>query len=154
NLDPGRIESALSPSTKAVLVSHLHGGLVPTSDVLALSARHGLKVIEDAAQAIGARVQGRPAGSWGDVGVLSFGGSKLLSAGRGGALLTPHDDVRQRARTWLNRGNLICPLSGLQAAVLLPQLDRLATDHQTRLRRVGQLARGLDGLPGLRLFRN
>jgi dTDP-4-amino-4,6-dideoxygalactose transaminase len=154
NLDPERIEAALSPATRVLLVSHLHGGLVPMREVLELAARHGLKVIEDAAQAAGARVQGRPAGSWGDVGVLSFGGSKLLSAGRGGALLTPHADVRQRARTWMNRGNLLCPLSALQAAVLLPQLEQLAAHHQARLRRVHLLARCLAGVPGLRLFQN
>jgi len=154
NLDPGRIESALSPCTRVLLVSHLHGGLVPMSDLMTLAGRHGLQVIEDAAQAVGARVQGRAAGTWGDVGVLSFGGSKLLSAGRGGALLTGRAQVLQRARTWQNRGNLICPLSGLQAAVLLPQLEQLAAQQQTRLRRVELLARCLAGLPGLRLFQN
>src|SRR5947209_13545643 len=81
NLAPERLTEAFSPSTRAVIVSHLHGGLVPMREVMMLAAAHGVAVVEDAAQAAAASVQGRPAASWGDVGVLSFGGSKLLSAG-------------------------------------------------------------------------
>jgi perosamine synthetase len=120
-LDPGRIEGALGPATKVVLVSHLHGGLAPMARVQAIADKHGLAVIEDAAQATGATVEGKIAGSWGDVGILSFGGSKLLSAGRGGALLMQSAEVRQRAKVWLSRGvQQWAALSELQAAVLLP----------------------------------
>jgi dTDP-4-amino-4,6-dideoxygalactose transaminase len=86
--------------------------------------------------------------------VLSFGGSKLLTAGRGGALLSRHADVAQRARVLLHRGNHVCPLSELQAAVLLPQLDRLAEHNAHRRSQVALLGRLLDGVPGLGLFRN
>src|SRR6185437_16945914 len=117
---------AHSPRTKAILCSHLHGGLVPMRDVTAFAARRGLKVVEDAAQAAGATVQGQPAGTWGDIGTLSFGGSKLLAAGRGGALLIRDRAVYQRAKLVLNRGiQPWAPLSELQAAVLRPQLRKL-----------------------------
>ena len=154
NLAPEQLTAALGPATRAAIASHLHGGLVPMREVMEWAGRHGVGVIEDAAQAPGARVQGRRAGTWGDVGVLSFGGSKLLTAGRGGALLTHHADVAQRARLWLQRGNHVCPLSELQAAVLLPQLDRLAERNAQRLRSVRLLAERLHHLPGIRLFRN
>jgi perosamine synthetase len=154
NLAPENLAAAFGPATRAVLVSHLHGGLVPMREVLALARQYGIAVIEDAAQAPGARVQGRVAGTWGDVGILSFGGSKLLTAGRGGALLTRRADVAQRARLALQRGNLLCPLSELQAAVLLPQLDRLAQRNTHRLRAVRFLEQALHGIPGLRPFRN
>jgi dTDP-4-amino-4,6-dideoxygalactose transaminase len=154
NLAPEALATALGPATKAVLASHLHGGLVPMREVTALCAERGVAVIEDAAQAPGARVQGRRAGAWGDAGVLSFGGSKLLSAGRGGALLTRRADVLQRARLVLLRGNVVCPLSELQAAVLLPQLDRLPERHARRARAAALLAECLAGVPGLRPFRN
>jgi dTDP-4-amino-4,6-dideoxygalactose transaminase len=88
------------------------------------------------------------------VGVLSFGGSKLLSGGRGGAVLTRHADVHQRARLHLHRGNAVCPLSELQAAALLPQLDALPARHARRLRAVRLLAERLREVPGLRPFRN
>ncbi len=132
NLAPEGLESALSPKTRAVIVSHLHGGIVPMREVMEIAGANSLRVIEDAAQMPGATIQGRKAGTWGDVGILSFGGSKLLTAGRGGAFLTRHADVFQRARLWLHRGNHVCPLSELQAAVLLPQVDKL--DHRNRQR--------------------
>jgi dTDP-4-amino-4,6-dideoxygalactose transaminase len=154
NLTPENLAPAFGPATRAVLVSHLHGGLVPMREVMELAERHGVAVIEDAAQAPGARVQGRSVGTWGDVGVLSFGGSKLLTAGRGGALLTRRADVAQRARLWLQRGNHLCPLSELQAAVLEPQLDRLAERNAQRLRNVRLLSEHLRGVPGLRPFHN
>jgi perosamine synthetase len=154
NLAPENLAAALGPATRAVIVSHLHGGLVPMREVMALAGRHGIAVIEDAAQAPGTRVQGRVAGTWGDVGILSFGGSKLLTAGRGGALLTRRADVAQRARLWLQRGNHVCPLSELQAAVLLPQLDLLAQLNAQRLRAVQYLEQGLQDMPWLQPFHN
>ncbi len=154
NLDPRQLEAAVGPATRAVLVSHLHGGVVPMREVTAFAAAHELRVIEDAAQAPGATVQGRKAGTWGDVGILSFGGSKLLSAGRGGALLTRHADVHQRARLWLQRGNHICPLSELQAAALLPQLEKLALRNRRRAANVQLLSDELRDVPGLRPFVN
>jgi dTDP-4-amino-4,6-dideoxygalactose transaminase len=154
NLAPGRLEEALSPRTRAVIASHLHGGVVPMRELTALAAAHGLRVVEDAAQCPGALVQGRRAGTWGDVGVLSFGGSKLLTAGRGGALLTRHADIHQRARVFLQRGNLVCPLSELQAAVLLPQLDALDARNARRAAAARLLGERLAELPGLRPFAN
>ncbi len=154
NLDCRRLAEAFTPATRAIIASHLHGGLVPMREVTALAAARGVRVIEDAAQAPFARVQGRRAGAWGDVGVLSFGGSKLLTAGRGGALLTPHADVHQRARLWLLRGNHICPLSELQAAVLLPQLEQLEERNRRRRCSVELLTGLLADVPGLRPLRN
>ncbi len=154
NLAPERLAAALSPATKALIASHLHGGLVPMRAVMAFAAAHGLCVIEDAAQAPGARVEGRRAGTWGDAGILSFGGSKLLTAGRGGALLTSRADVHQRARLAQQRGNAVCPLSELQAAVLLPQLEKLDERNARRLRNVKDLCAQLRDVPGLRPFVN
>lgn len=154
NLAPKHLATAFGPTTRAVIVSHLHGGLVPMGEVMELARRHGVAAIEDAAQATGAMVQGRMAGTWGDVGILSFGGSKLLTAGRGGAILTPQAAVAQRARLWLQRGNHLCPLSELQAAVLHPQLDRLAERNAQRLRAVRFLTEQLRDIPGFSPFRN
>jgi dTDP-4-amino-4,6-dideoxygalactose transaminase len=154
NLAPENLAAALGKATRAIIVSHLHGGLVPMREVMEIAKQHGVAVIEDAAQAPGALVQGRVAGSWGDVGILSFGGSKLLTAGRGGALLSHRADIAQRARLWLQRGNHVCPLSELQAAVLGPQLDRLAERNSERSRATAFLAEHLRGLHGLLPFRN
>lgn len=155
NISINDLEQALSPKTKAIVVSHLHGGLAPMRAVLDFARRHRLKVLEDAAQCPGALVDGQKAGCWGDAGVLSFGGSKLLSAGRGGALLTAQADVAQRARLIVQRGqNLVCPLSELQAAVLLPQLSRLDPRNELRRKSVAQLKASLNDTPALRFFTN
>jgi perosamine synthetase len=155
NLDPAHLPGAISPATKAIIATHLHGGIVPMSAVLAVARAHNIAVIEDAAQAPGAMIEGRKAGSWGDVGVLSFGGSKLLTAGRGGALLTRRPEVYQRARLWLTRGvQHWATLSEMQAAVLLPQLARLDERTAYRAQRVGRLAELLQSLSSLKLFAN
>jgi dTDP-4-amino-4,6-dideoxygalactose transaminase len=150
NLTPETAAAAIGPATKAIIASHLHGGVVAMPALMDLARAHGLTVVEDACQCPGATVAGRKAGTWGDVGVLSFGGSKLLSAGRGGALVTNRADVYQRARLYQLRGNLVCPLSELQAAVLLPQLPALDDRNAQRRCGVEQLLHALRGLPGLR----
>ncbi len=139
SLDPEQLAPAVSPSTQAVIVSHLHGTLAPMSELIAWAQAAGIAILEDACQTPGARIQGQLVGTFGDVGVLSFGGSKLLTAGRGGALLTNRQDVFQRAKIYAQRGNDAFPLSELQAAVLLPQLEKLKRYNQQRLRAAARL---------------
>ena len=154
-LDAGLLADAITPRTRAVIVSHLHGGQVDMVRGMETCRTRGVAVIEDAAQCPGATVQGKPAGGWGDLAVWSFGGSKLLSAGRGGAILTSRPDLHQRARLLLGRGNnLVAPLSELQAAALAPQLDALPARHARRSRNVELLAEGLRRVPGVRLLRH
>lgn len=148
-IDVARLEAAASDKVRAVLVSHLHGGVVDMPRLRETADRRGWGVVEDACQMPGAIVAGRRAGLWGDAGVLSFGGSKLLTAGRGGCVLTNRDDVLQRIRLHVQRGNDLSPLSELQAVVLLPQLGRL--DERRRIRAANaERLRGLLGdLPGV-----
>jgi perosamine synthetase len=154
NLEPQRLPAAIGPATKALIVSHLHGGLVPMAEVMDIARQYQFAVIEDACQQPGALVEGKPAGTWGDVGILSFGGSKLLTAGRGGALLTPRADVHQRARLWQQRGNLVNPLSELQAAVLLPQMQKLDDRNQQRTNAARRFCSLVDTIPGICPFHN
>ncbi|MEX2122073.1 MAG: aminotransferase class I/II-fold pyridoxal phosphate-dependent enzyme [Pirellulales bacterium] len=150
NLDVGRLDDALGEQTRAIVASHLHGGLLPMRELAEVARRHNLAIVEDACQAPGAVVEGRPAGTWGDVGVLSFGGSKLLTAGRGGALLTDRADVYQRAKIYCEQGNNAFPLSELQAAALVPQLTALAERNARRFDAARQLGGLLCDVPGLR----
>jgi perosamine synthetase len=138
-LDTDALEEAAGPKTRAVIVSHLHGGLAEMERIVDWARTREILVLEDACQAPGARVDGRPAGAWGDAAVLSFGGSKLLTAGRGGAVLTPHEEVQQRMRVFAHRGNDAFALSELQAAVLLPQLQKLDQRNARRLASVRML---------------
>ena len=88
----------------------------PQGDIImAIAKENNVCVVEDACQVPGATVQGRRAGTWGDAGVLSFGGSKLLTAGRGGAMITNDARVLQRAKIFVERGNDAFPLASLLA---------------------------------------
>jgi perosamine synthetase len=125
-MDPGQVAAALSPNTKAIIVSHLHGDLAEIETICEIARENQVKVVEDACQTPGAQLRGRPVGSFGDVSVLSFGGSKLLTAGRGGAVLTSQPEIAQRIKVFSSRGNEAFPMSELQAAVLRPQIQKLA----------------------------
>lgn len=149
SLDVEHLPAAIGPATRAILVSHLHGGIAAMPPLMEIARAHGLTVIEDACQMPGAVVHGRPAGLWGDVGVLSFGGSKLLTAGRGGAVLTSNADIAQRIRLYTQRGNEAYPLSELQAALLLPQLDQLSHRNRHRAAHAARLCGWLAERPGL-----
>ncbi len=138
-LDVGQLDLAWSPQVRTIIVSHLHGGLAAMAEIRAWADARQVAVVEDACQVPGAWVDGRQAGTWGDVGVLSFGGSKLLSAGRGGALLTNRAEAIQRIKIYSERGNQAYPLSELQAAVLLPQLESLAERNRIRLQNAVRL---------------
>lgn len=148
-LDDEALVAAITSATKAVIASHLHGWLVRMDRVCAIAAERGIAVVEDACQVPGALVAGKPAGSWGDCGVLSFGGSKLLTAGRGGAVVTNREDVAQRMRVFSERGNEAFPLSELQAAVLVPQISKLGAANERRLAAVQRLISQLAGTPAL-----
>ena len=154
NIDAALIAGAVSPKTKAIVVSHLHGGVIDMPEITRIAAACRLAVVEDAAQMPGATVYGRIAGTWGDAGILSFGGSKLVSAGRGGAVLTSRADVAQRIRLYTQRGNEAYPLSELQAAAVIPQWARLDAANAARRRAVAWLSERLERVAGLKLFDN
>lgn len=144
-IDVEAVDGASGPKTKAVIATHLHGGLVDMRRLRATADERGLAIVEDACQCSGAIVQGQPAGTWGDVGTFSFGGSKLLTAGRGGAVFTDRADVAQRIKVFGERGNAAFPLSELQAAVLVPQIDKLSSYGVARRRGATRFVAGLVG---------
>lgn len=136
NMDPARVEAAITPRTKAILPVHLFGQTADMDPILDVAQRRGLAVIEDAAQAIGATYHGRQAGSMGVAGVFSFFPSKNLGgAGDGGMVVTDDEALDERLRLMRDHG--MSPkyfhkhvggnfrLDALQAAVLLVKLPRL-----------------------------
>lgn len=137
NIDPNRIEAAITPRTRAIIPVHLYGQPAEMDSILALARKHNLRVIEDAAQAHGAEYRGQRAGSMGDVACFSFYPGKNLGAyGDAGALVTNNKELADRARMLRNHGRVDkyehqvvgygYRLDALQAAVLgakLPHLD-------------------------------
>ncbi len=143
-LEPMAVETAISARTRALIVSHLHGQTAPLDRLVSICRRHGIAMVEDACQIPGVRFDGKRLGSFGDVGAISFGGSKLLTAGRGGAILTQDELLFQRARIYCDRGNDAFPLSELQAAVLVPQIDKLDERNAARQKMVRILLEELE----------
>ncbi len=148
------VQAAVSEKTKAIIASHLHGATVEIQRLMPIAEEHGLTVIEDACQASGAIIGGCRAGSVGHAGILSFGGSKLLTAGRGGAVIANRPEIAQRIRLYAERGNSAYPLSELQAALLLPQVEQLDRRNRRRLNNVRLLTSLLRDVAGLKpIFR-
>jgi dTDP-4-amino-4,6-dideoxygalactose transaminase len=99
NLDPAALEAAISPRTKGVVVVHLFGRPAPMDEIMAIARRHNLFVIEDCAQAVGARYRGTPVGLIGDAATFSFYPTKNLGAcGEAGAFVSRRDDIFEKAR--------------------------------------------------------
>lgn len=143
NIDPARIEQAITARTKAILVVHLYGQPVDMDPINDLARKYGLKVIEDCAQAHGALYKGRKAGNLGDAAGFSFYPGKNLGAiGDGGAVTTSDDDLADRIRVLRNYGSRIkyhnevvgynSRLDELQAALLRVKLTRLDEWNQRR----------------------
>ncbi|CAA9498830.1 MAG: Aminotransferase [uncultured Sphingomonas sp.] len=136
NLDPRRIEAALTPRTRALLPTHLYGQPADMDALLALAGSHGLRVIDDAAQAHGARYRGRRVGASADITAWSFYPSKNLGAlGDAGAITTNDPEFAQRVRVLGNYGSsrryinevrgLNSRLDPMQAAILAVKLRHL-----------------------------
>jgi dTDP-4-amino-4,6-dideoxygalactose transaminase len=136
NIDPARIEAAITPRTKVVLPVHLHGQPANMDEILAIARKHGLRVLEDGAQAHGARYKGQRLGAHGDVVAWSFYPGKNLGAmGDGGAVTTNDAQLAERIRVLRNYGSRVkyvnevqgynSRLDPLQAAILRVKLEHL-----------------------------
>jgi perosamine synthetase len=96
-IDPAAVERAITPKTKAILGVDLYGSMCDWPALEAIAKKHGLRLIEDAAESLGSKMNDRPAGNFGDMSVLSFHGSKTVTCGEGGMLLTNDTELFKRA---------------------------------------------------------
>ena len=104
NLDPTKVEKAITPRTRALLIVHAFGVPADMDAILSIARKNGLLVIEDACEALGAEYQGKKVGALGDASVFAFYPNKQITTGEGGMLLTPHAEVAQRCRALRNQG--------------------------------------------------
>ncbi len=158
-LDPAAVRSVVTSRTRAVIVTHLYGRMAAMPALTACAERHGLALIEDCAQAHGAQLNGRRAGSWGDIGCFSFYPTKNLGAmGDGGAILTSDFQVAQHARQlrqygWSRKyeaqlhGGCNSRLDELQAAILRAKLPYLDSWNRSRAQIAGWYETGLEQTP-------
>jgi dTDP-4-amino-4,6-dideoxygalactose transaminase len=164
NLDPERVQDAITPQTKAMIPVDLYGQCADMDPLRELASRYGLKVIEDAAQAHGAEYKSRRAGSLSDAAAFSFYPGKNLGAlGDGGAVVTNDDALADTVRVLRNYGSrekyynetkgYNSRLDELQAALLRVKLSKLDEWNQRRKHVAARYLRELEGAGGVRLPR-
>lgn len=162
NMDPNQVADRITTRTRAIMVVHLYGLPVDMDPMLALARKHGLRVIEDAAEVIGQTYRGRACGGFGDISTLSFYPNKHVTTGEGGMVLTDDDALADRCRSFRN----LCfqkkrfvhdelgwnfRMSNVQAALGVAQLERL-DEFIARKRRMGATyTDALKDTPGLQL---
>ena len=103
-IDPELAESAITDRTKAIIAVHLYGNLCNMDRLLAIGQKHGIDVIEDAAEAIGSVWHGKRAGSMGRFGTFSFHGTKTITTGEGGMFVTDDENLYEKVLTLSNHG--------------------------------------------------
>ncbi len=163
-LDAAALERSITPRSKAVIVVDLYGNMPDMDAILGVAQRHGLAVVEDAAEAIGSEFRGRRAGSFGDAGTFSFHGSKTLTTGEGGMLVTNRRDVYERVLRLRDHGRqpgdrlfvnheigFKYKMSALQAAFGLAQLERIEELVARKREIFGWYARSFAGVNGVTL---
>jgi dTDP-4-amino-4,6-dideoxygalactose transaminase len=161
NLDPNELRRHVTPKTRAIIVVHLYGLPADMEPILGFAREHGLSVIEDNAQAIGASYKGRRTGSFGDAACISFYPTKNLGAyGDAGMIVTESASVAERLRTLRNHGQTgryvssepgwNSRLDEIQAAILRVKLRHLPEWQRARRERAAEYTRKLSGMKGIR----
>jgi dTDP-4-amino-4,6-dideoxygalactose transaminase len=168
-LDPADAVRRISAHTKVLLPVHLGGHLADMVALGSLARQHGLLILEDAAQSIGAAWQGRKAGAWGQLGSFSFQANKTITSGEGGLIASDDEELAERVREMTAFGRIAGQgsaagrssalnslrlssnyrLSELQAAVLLAQMEKFPAQQERRLANAAYLSQGLGQIPGL-----
>jgi len=135
-LDPDKLRAAITPRTRAVIPVHLYGHPANMREIVRIATEHDLVVVEDAAEAHGAEIEGRRVGSFGHAGVFSFYGNKIMTAGEGGMITTNDRAFAERARHlrdhamrkdrryWHDQVGFNYRITNLQAALAVAQLER------------------------------
>jgi perosamine synthetase len=137
-IDPAKVKAAITARTKAIIVVHLYGNLVEMDAIMAIARQHKLTVLEDAAEGLGSEYKGKKAGSIGHAGVFSFHGTKTISTGEGGMVVTDDPKLFERAKIlndhgrnpkigktfWMEEYGYKYKMSNLQAAMGCAQIER------------------------------
>jgi perosamine synthetase len=157
-------EACLTPKTRAVIPVDLYGGVPDMDAIRAIARRHNIAIIEDAAEALGAEYKGKRAGSFGDIGVFSFHGSKTLTTGEGGMLVTDREDLFNRIQVLRDHGRqpgdrmfwntevaYKYKMSSMQAALGLAQLERMDELLQRKREQFAWYKQELAGVNGITL---
>lgn len=161
NINPARVEEAITPKTKAILAVNLYGQCADYEALSQIARKHGLKIVEDAAQSVAATFQGKTSGNLGDVGCFSLYATKNLTSGEGGVITTNDPDIYERALLFRHHGQkkglryeyyglgYNYRLSDLHAAIAVTQMKRLSQMTQQRRENAARYTEAFQGLAGL-----
>lgn len=163
NLNAATIEPLITPRTKAIVAVHLYGHPARMTRIMEIARQYNLKLVEDAAPAVGAEWEGRRCGSFGDFAAFSFQGAKLLVTGEGGMLVTNNDALYEKALKiwdqgrdpskvfWIDGHGVKFKMSNVQAALGLAQLERVDEQIEMKRRIARWYREGLEGVSGISL---
>jgi perosamine synthetase len=164
NLDSGKLERSITPRTRAIIVVHTFGHPADMDPIMDIARKHGLPVIEDACEALGARYRGRPAGGIGDFGVFGFYPNKPITTGEGGMVVTRDSQMADTIRALRNQGRMAADgwldhrllgynyrLSEMNCALGLEQMKRIDDILDRREAIAIQYSEELQGLPAVML---
>jgi perosamine synthetase len=163
NLDPEDVRRRITPRTKGIIPVHLYGHPADMDPILEIAREHGLWVLEDAAEAHGARYKGRPVGSLGRAACFSFYGNKIITTGEGGMILTDDGDLAEKAawlrdhgmsrekRYWHPVIGFNYRMTNIQGALGLGQMERIEAILQKKRDIARWYREGLADVPGLTL---
>ena len=166
-IDPKSIEKNISPLTRAIIPVHLFGHPAEMDAIISLAKKHNLMIIEDCAQAPGAKYKGRNVGTIGDCGVFSFQETKNIATGEGGMLVTDDDNIAQIARMVRNHGEMILEnqkqrtyrseflgwgyrMTELEAALGVEQLKKLEEFNNVRRQLADFITKNINSINGLK----
>ncbi|MCG3211122.1 MAG: GDP-perosamine synthase [Anaerolineae bacterium] len=163
NIDPATVEAAITPRTKAIMAVHLYGHPADMAPLRDIADRHGLLLLEDAAEAHGARYRGQRVGGLSDAAIFSFYGNKIITTGEGGIIVTNNREWAERAFFLENQGRyndnpywhpevaFNYRMTNIQAAIGLAQLEKIDDLLAIRRNNAAHYNRRLADIPGLTL---
>ncbi len=163
NIDPALVEAAITPRTRVIMPVHLYGQPADMPALAAIAARHGLRLIEDAAEALGADLHGQACGTLGDAGTFSFFSNKVLTTGEGGAVVFRAPEAAARARRlrdhgmnpakryWHDEVGFNYRMTNIQAAIGCAQLEQAQGFFARKQAIAARYRAALAGVPGLAL---
>jgi len=162
-IDPNKIETLITPRTKAIIAVHLGGMPCDMERIMAIAKKHNLKVIEDCAHAHGSKYKGKRVGNWGDAGTFSFQMSKVMTAGEGGAIVCNDDELAKHIYEILDCGRHAGEyfyahftfgsnyrLGEFNSAILRTQLKKFPAQHEQRNKQAKKLIEKLNAIDGIK----
>jgi len=163
NINPAEIKKAITTKTKAIIPVHIYGHPANMDPIMDIAREYNLAVIEDAAEAHGALYKGKKVGSFGDMGIFSFYGNKIITTGEGGMIVTDNEELAEKLRVLRDHGmdpkrrywhsvlGYNYRMTNIQAALGVGQMERIQQIVEQKRRNAAMFGKALKNIPGITL---